>query len=40
MNEQWVHHACVQQWVTEKGNIKCEICGSEFKVHPGHVIMI
>ncbi|KAG1680720.1 hypothetical protein FOA52_008052 [Chlamydomonas sp. UWO 241] len=25
------HHACIQRWVDEKGNIKCEICGQQYK---------
>lgn len=27
----YVHKACLQKWVTEKGNLKCEICGQSYK---------
>lgn len=25
------HQACIQRWVEEKGHLKCEICGQEYK---------
>jgi len=27
----YAHHECIQMWVNEKGNLKCEICGGSFK---------
>ncbi|GAX84325.1 hypothetical protein CEUSTIGMA_g11747.t1 [Chlamydomonas eustigma] len=29
--QRWAHRACIQRWVTEKGNLKCEVCGQEYK---------
>lgn len=26
--QRYAHHACIQRWVTEKGNAVCEICVS------------
>lgn len=25
------HHSCLQQWITEKGHLRCEICRGEYK---------
>jgi uncharacterized membrane protein YidH (DUF202 family) len=27
---QWVHHHCVQRWITEKGDSRCELCKERF----------
>lgn len=29
--QRWAHHACIQQWVSEKGNVRCEVCGTDYK---------
>jgi len=29
--QRWAHRTCIQRWVTEKGNLKCEVCGQEYK---------
>lgn len=29
--QRWAHHSCIQRWVEEKGHLKCEICGQQYK---------
>lgn len=29
--QKYAHHACIQRWVEEKGNLKCEICEQTYK---------
>ncbi|KAG2488498.1 hypothetical protein HYH03_013001 [Edaphochlamys debaryana] len=29
--QKYAHHECIQRWVNEKGNLRCEICDSEYR---------
>mmetsp|Transcript_26218 Transcript_26218/g.57259 ORF Transcript_26218/g.57259 Transcript_26218/m.57259 type:complete len:324 (-) Transcript_26218:1020-1991(-) len=29
--QRFAHHACIQRWVEEKGNIRCEVCAQEYQ---------